>query len=171
MEEEKKPHAALLEAVRAELRELTQGPDLAAKLPLIATVAARAQQLLLSLRVDPAMMLDTGGAQNLQAAFNGVPASNFSLSIPAALPAAAQPEQFGASAIRQVIALLPDLLAARHRDPQSLVEAIATAREKGMDDLAAKLERQLIIALPEDEGAADPAPPAPPSLALNGAPS
>jgi hypothetical protein len=112
---------------------------------------------------------------NAGTALSGVPV------MPSLSPSYVPPEQFGATAIRQLVALLPDILAARQRDPVSLVEAIAKAREKGMNELAGKLERQLTISLPEpdskehdhEEGISADAPPPPlpaaPAPQLNGA--
>jgi len=186
----------LLTAIRAELLCLIEGPDLGSKLPSVALVAAKAQELLLSLRVDPAAMRGGGPASGINVALNSVPMMSSGYGTmnvgPIANPVYSPPEQFGAQAIRQLVALLPDILAARQRDPVQLVEAIAVAREKGLTDLADKLQRQLLIAMPDAEAPHEhheqheegipadaapppvpalpaPAPPTAPSLTLNGA--
>lgn len=52
-------------------------------------------------------------------------------------------ETFGARILRELFALLPTIRK-DHEDPAAIVAAIADARERGMPDLAAKLEQKLI---------------------------
>jgi hypothetical protein len=53
-------------------------------------------------------------------------------------------ETFGARILRELFALLPSMLPKNNEDPLTIVAAIADARERGMPDLAAKLEQKLI---------------------------
>jgi hypothetical protein len=52
-------------------------------------------------------------------------------------------ETFGARILRELFALLPTIRR-DHEDPLAIVAAIADARERGMLDLAAKLEQKLV---------------------------
>ena len=53
-------------------------------------------------------------------------------------------ETFGARIMRELFALMPSALRKTNEDPLSIVAAIADARERGMYDLATKLEHRLI---------------------------
>ena len=53
-------------------------------------------------------------------------------------------ETFGARIMRELFALMPSTLRKENEDPLTIVAAIADARERGMHDLAAKLEHRLI---------------------------
>lgn len=53
-------------------------------------------------------------------------------------------ESFGARIMRELLALLPADFRKTHEDPHVLIAAIADARERGMHDLAAKLEQRLV---------------------------
>ena len=54
-------------------------------------------------------------------------------------------ETFGARIMRELFALMPSVLRNKNNeDPLAIVAAIADARERGMPDLAAKLEQKLI---------------------------
>lgn len=55
-------------------------------------------------------------------------------------------ETFGARVMRELLAMLPAIRAEKssREDPLSIVAAIADARERGMPDLAAKLEQKLL---------------------------
>jgi hypothetical protein len=53
-------------------------------------------------------------------------------------------ETFGARMLRELLATLPTLLRKSHEDLHTLVGAIADARDRGMPDLAAKLEQKLV---------------------------
>ena len=53
-------------------------------------------------------------------------------------------ETFGARIMRELFALMPSALRKTNEDPLAIVAAIADARERGLHDLAAKLEHRLI---------------------------
>ena len=53
-------------------------------------------------------------------------------------------ETFGARIMRELFAMLPTALRKNNEDPLTIVAAIADARERGMHDLAAKLEQRLL---------------------------
>jgi hypothetical protein len=53
-------------------------------------------------------------------------------------------ETFGARMLRELLATLPKLMSKQSEDPITLVAAIAEARERGMSDLAARLEQRLM---------------------------
>ena len=53
-------------------------------------------------------------------------------------------ETFGARIMRELFALMPSELRKTNEDPLAIVAAIADARERGLHDLAAKLEHRLI---------------------------
>ncbi len=53
-------------------------------------------------------------------------------------------ETFGARILRELFALMPSMLPKHNEDPLTLVAAIADARERGMPDVAAKLEQRLL---------------------------
>ena len=53
-------------------------------------------------------------------------------------------ETFGARMLRELLATLPAMLRKNNEDLHALVGAIADARERGMPDLAAKLEQRLL---------------------------
>jgi hypothetical protein len=58
------------------------------------------------------------------------------------LPPEVASETFGARIMRELLALLPTIR--KSEDPLTIVAAIADARERGMSDLAAKLEQKLL---------------------------
>jgi hypothetical protein len=53
-------------------------------------------------------------------------------------------ETFGARMLRELFATLPMMLRKNNEDPLAVVAAIADARDRGMPDLAAKLEQKLL---------------------------
>jgi hypothetical protein len=53
-------------------------------------------------------------------------------------------ETFGARMLRELLATLPVMLRKNNEDMHALVSAIADARDRGMHDLAAKLEQRLL---------------------------
>ena len=53
-------------------------------------------------------------------------------------------ETFGARMLRELLATLPTMLRKNNEDLHALVGAIADARDRGMPDLAAKLEQRLL---------------------------
>lgn len=64
------------------------------------------------------------------------------VTMPSYAPASPQ-ENFGAKAMREILAALPGLMGARTRSPTELVRAIVEAERAGMPKLATKLREQL----------------------------
>ena len=60
------------------------------------------------------------------------------------VPAEVASETFGARILRELLALMPGQLRKSNEDPSTLVAAIAEARERGLHDLATKLEQKLM---------------------------
>lgn len=60
------------------------------------------------------------------------------------LPPEVASETFGARIMRELFALMPSVLRKNNEDPLAIVAAIADARERGMHDVAAKLEQRLL---------------------------
>ena len=60
------------------------------------------------------------------------------------LPPEVASETFGARIMRELFALMPSELRKTNEDPLAIVAAIADARDRGLHDLAAKLEHRLI---------------------------
>jgi hypothetical protein len=164
----------LVEAIRSELLSLANDPNLETKLSSIAQVATRASELLLAVRVDPKMVrMNPTGLQNIGSTYS-VPysvqgGSGNVIGVSSSGPAIAGPEQFGATAIRQLVNLVPEAIEGMRRaqleDPAKLVAAIATAKERGLDALADKLERRLLDLDddPEPEPSTRALPPGPPA--------
>ena len=67
-----------------------------------------------------------------------------SLTGPNEAPPEVASETFGARILRELFALMPSVLPKNNEDPLTIVAAIADARDRGMPDLAAKLEQKLI---------------------------
>lgn len=53
-------------------------------------------------------------------------------------------ETFGSKMVRELSAILPDLMRVQRQSPEQLVLAIAMARREGLTDVADALERQLL---------------------------
>jgi hypothetical protein len=169
----------IIEALRSELLRLVQG-DLDANLPQIERVAIRSRELLMALKAPEAQMLHghrhapgggpvTGSASySSTGGYNVYTGSTGGMVSPVSPVGWAEPEQFGATSIRQLTSLVPDAIAAITRaithSPQRLVVAIAAARLNGQDALADKLEARLL----GDGDDEPPAPAAPAAAPSNG---
>jgi len=152
---------ALVASLRAEFQALVDG-KLEDNLIQIERLAARARELCgvisgLDQRVH------VRGGQLGEYNSNSYGVSYGVGAIP--LPASSNPEQFGASAIRQLVNSAPDVAArfaeAFSNSPARQVEAIATARSRGLSSLADKLEARLLSssAAHNDAGHSDEQPP------------
>lgn len=146
----------ILEALRVELRRLVDG-DLDANLVPIEQVAARGRELLMTLKAPEARVMrghhpgapllasNVGSYSTGSGLVGGWAGDSGGIS---QYPPMVSPEQFGATAIRQMVNLIPDAVATVVRgitqSPERLVAAITAARERGNDALAEKLEARLL---------------------------
>lgn len=88
-----------------------------------------------------------------QGIFGAVPSDSDDEEAVAPFPVLApssQAENFGSSAIREVIAALPRILAAKNESTAETISAIALAEARGMKKLAAKLKKKLGVENPEE---------------------
>lgn len=130
----------LAETLRAELRAILDNDgkpfDLQVARHVYDFAIAAKDLLTVSVKtVEDAMKVvaDNNGAMESLAGSNDPP------------PAEVASETFGARMLRELFALLPSALHKQQNDdPLAIVAAIANARERGMHDLAAKLEQKLI---------------------------
>jgi hypothetical protein len=134
---------ALVRAIRAELRALLDG-NLEDNLTQVEQVAVRARELFMSIRGPGAQFIRggpqtsvTGAIVNGLTSYNGATATVYPQSY-------SNPEQFGASAIRQLVNLVPEILSAQSSTPDKLMAAIALAEEKGHHDIAKSLKKKLM---------------------------
>jgi hypothetical protein len=147
----------LVEALRAQMQKLVEAPNFIQNLVQIERLAARSRELA-TVIVVPMM---AGGQPGSMAgvtlpgiAYNSAAysSSNYALS-----PTMVQNhEQFGARAIRELVNLVPEIAGAIERakqraNPAGLVAAIATAKERGLVELGARLESKLLEGMEDDE--------------------
>ncbi len=137
----------LIRAVRAELQALLRG-NLEDNLTQVEQVAVRARELFMSIK-GPGSQFVRGGPTQSVMTVNGpqiIGGSAASYSGGSAVfPASySNPEQFGASAIRQLVNLVPEIMSAQANTPDKLMAAIALAEEKGHDDIAKALKKKLM---------------------------
>jgi hypothetical protein len=134
----KKIPEAIIEALRAEFRILVDG-DLVDNLMQVEQLAVKTRALFLTMRGVETVMMGRSVLAN-------VPLSNQML--PGVGYGGPNVEQFGASAIRQVVEHLPDVVSrladALANSPARQIDAIATARRNGMHDMADQLEKRLL---------------------------
>lgn len=142
---------ALVEALRAEFHKLIEDPLFVEKLASIEQLAARGRELAVTLGDLAGHAAPATASGNFMVG-GIVPNPNYGY-------AAGNPEQFGARAIRELVGLAPDIaerVAKAFRSTESIVCAIASAKEKGLDGLAAKLEAKLLASLDDDPSPAAP---------------
>ena len=119
---------ALVEAVRKELLRLVNLKDLDANIGTISRFAHQADDLLACSKAPEAVMRD-----------------EHEVTVPGILSnAESNAETYGASLIRQVLPALTNYQKASQETPQSLVEALVTARRAGMMDVASEIEQKLL---------------------------
>jgi len=150
--DEKKGSSPLAEALRAQILELASKgdskgsgeltPEILAK---IVRVAKTGRDLLVSLNTSPAnlaalMKRPQFGFQSANTAM-GLDDLGDSESVGPALPMAysSPTENFGTSAIREIIATMKSV----NDSPMKLIEALVEARKAGLKDVAKELERKL----------------------------
>lgn len=140
----RKVPAALIEAIRAELLALAEG-DLEENLKPISDVVLRANELFVAIRGAEARALrgtpvPMGMGMNASVtSFSG--SGSMGMVSPVSY---SNPEQFGASAIRQLVSLVPEILAARTNAPDKLMKAIAIAKKEGHTEIAEVLTKRLL---------------------------
>lgn len=145
----------LVEAMRQEFRKLVEAEDFWRKMSQMAQLAAQADSLFRTISAAAAaatVPVLSNQAMGINMGYSGAPF----IAGPASVSPAPNPEQFGAKAIRELVASVPEVaseiaraIADAVRDPRQTVEAIAMARSRGLEDLANKLERQLTGDAPE----------------------
>lgn len=118
----------LVEAVRKELRRLIDLPDLDANLGQIGRFANQADDMLMCVKSPEAVMRDEHG-----------------VTVPGVLqsPLQGNAETYGAAILRQIIPAIQGYQKTQNESPVMLVHAIANARQAGMTDVAAELEKKL----------------------------
>jgi hypothetical protein len=166
---------ALVAALRTEFLRLVDDDAFIQNLTLIERLAGRAREVILTLVIPDGMVPRRRGSNGpfynagLQANVYAGGQEEYGpdlatgsygvASTPVMMPGGANHEQFGAKAIREVVNLFPTLAEAvakaAHQSPVQQVLAITTARDRGLTELADKLEAKLLGGGDEDD---DPKP-------------
>ena len=133
----------LAEALRAEILKLASDGVLTAEVLLrITRVAKTGRDLLVTLSASPSNL-----AQMVKPKFGfalNPDALDDEGGLPMPLAVSSPAENFGMTAIREIIAAAKG----QNDSPVKLVEALAAAREHGLDDVARELEAKLGIVKP-----------------------
>lgn len=127
----------LVESIRVELLKLVQAPDIDKNLVAIGKLSQRARDLFMVLKNPEAAMKSKRGYQ-----YGDESESSEGPNV-MGMPNGSS-ETFGAKAIREIIGALPGIMNAQNETPSSLVIAASIARDRGMTDLSAEIERKLI---------------------------
>jgi len=148
----------LTDALRAEFLRLIEGDRFLDNLATLEGLARTTLQLTMTIGVTPK------AANPPRRVHGNIWDGNVAYGSSSGPTGGKNPEQFGARAIRELVALVPEVAAkvtqAMRQSPASLVEAIASAKEKGLAALAEKLEAKLLDGI-EDATSTPPAPPPP----------
>lgn len=145
---------AIVDAIRSEMKALVEAEDLDANLILLEQLAGRARELFMTFKA-PHARFTRRGPGGIGYAYAGDVSYGGSTLYTSGFPASSQfvgaPEQFGAKAIREIISILPELLAGRSESasPDKLVDAIAAAKKNGEEEIAKELTARL-LAKPEN---------------------
>jgi hypothetical protein len=147
----------LTEALRAEFARLIEGDRFLENLALLENLARTTRGLTMTIGVVP-----KGSApQSPQAGVYMAGGNVWTGPVPNGPIGTKYAEQFGARAIRELVTLVPEIAAkvaqSLRQSPANLVEAIHSAKEKGLVELAAKLEAKLLDAIDDVEPAPVPA--------------
>jgi hypothetical protein len=142
-ERPKKIAEAVIEALRAEFRSLVDG-NLDDNLTQIEQLASKTRELFLTMKGPESRMMArhpmAGGPMMVQSQAYAQAVGGWA--------GAPNVEQFGASAVRQVVENLPDVVSrlaeAFANSPARQIEAIAAARRNGMEGVAEQLEKRLL---------------------------
>ena len=113
--------------------------DLEDNLTQIEQVTAKARELFMSIRGPGAQF--ARGPQLISP--QGMGGSTSTVTFGAGT-SYSNPEQFGASAIRQLVSLVPEILGSQNNSPDKLMAAIVLAEEKGHHDVAESLKKKLL---------------------------
>jgi len=143
---------ALIRAVRAELRALLDG-NLEDNLEQIGAVTTRARELFMTIR-GPGAKFVRGGPQPLvtsMASSANISGSVYTGSGMVGVGGYVNPEQFGAQAIRQLVSLVPEMLAAKSNSPDKIMKAIAIAKKEGHEDIVRALRKKLLGSVEDEE--------------------
>ncbi len=143
----------IVDAIRAEMKALIEADDLDANLILLEQLAGRARELFMTFKAPHARFTRRGlGMYSGDSYAYGGGSTFYTGGIyPTSTQAIGAPEQFGAKAIREIISILPELLAGRSESasPDKLVDAIAAAKKNGEEEIAKELTARL-LAKPEN---------------------
>lgn len=118
---------ALVRAVRAELQRLINLPELDQNLGMIGRFAHQADDMLMCVKDPVAIMKNEHG-----------------VTVPGVASEASNVETYGASVIRQILPALVGYQKAQQETPYMLVQALVSARQAGMTDVSAELEKKLL---------------------------
>jgi len=145
----------LVSALRKELRSLVEDDALGHNLERISVISKRAADLVMALRSPEETWKKHRGHTLIPSFGGGVSpdfaeefgSSGYSIGSGTATtmpsPTAMGVETYGSSVIKQILPALKEYQQAMKETPQTLVDAIATARRMGMTDVAAELEKKL----------------------------
>jgi hypothetical protein len=132
----------LVAAVRAELRDLVDG-DIGDALVLnrIEQLAARARELFSVVRGSPAP-----ARQGTGVAYGGSSVATYNMgTFGGVVGTVVEPEQFGARAIRELVSLIPEVIAGQKKEsPADIAEAMRIAKQEGDEELHAALRERLL---------------------------
>lgn len=152
------PHIpkAIVDAIRTEMKTLIEADDLDANLVLLEQLAGRARELFMTFKAPHARFSRRGNGMMYGDAYaygggSTLYTGGIGLGMQSVGGSIAAPEQFGAKAIREIISILPELLAGRSESasPDKLVDAIAAAKKNGEEEIAKELTARL-LAKPEN---------------------
>lgn len=130
----------MADAVRTQIRELIDNdPFTVGTLRAIEQIAKHSRVMLGALgSIDDAIGASPINGEDEYGSIGSIGAGS------ATLMGASAPENFGARAIRELVALLPKMLNANVKtSPESTVRAIAEAQKLGLNDIASDLELSL----------------------------
>ncbi len=133
----------LVESIRSELLKLVQAPDIDKNLVAIGKLSQRARDLFMVLKNPEAAIKGNRWQSSGMSEESSDGGSVFNGSNTVGMPNGST-ETFGAKAIREIIGALPSLMNAQNETPSSLVIAASIARDRGMTDLSAEIERKLV---------------------------
>jgi len=134
---------ALVDSIRDELLRLVQG-DLDKNLVAIGKLSARARDLFMVFKNPEAAV--KGRRQQYSSDEDGEDSYSSGYSSGGVLMPNPQTsaETFGAKAIREIIGAIPGIMNSQNETPSALIIAASLARDRGMIDLSAEIEKKLV---------------------------
>jgi len=133
-----------VDSIRAELLRLVQG-DLDKNLVAIGKLSARARDLFMVFKNPEAAVKgrrrqyssdeDSEDSDSMSGYSSGALVPN---------PNMSSAETFGAKAIREIIGAIPGIMNSQNETPSALIIAASIARDRGMIDLSAEIEKKLV---------------------------